>query len=160
MPEVIVIHDGAPEDDQLQPVVAVTFTVPGPPRAAKEALADDRLKEQLGAVTEMAVVAEAEAPMESVTVSFAVNEPADPYWWLVVAPELELPSPKSHEYELIVPSGSVDPVPSKETISGAVPDVGVAFRTTVGGWFTTEAGSTNKETLCGGTVAVKLLPLK
>jgi hypothetical protein len=33
------------------------------------------------------------------------------------------------------PSGSLDPLPSKVTNSGAVPFVGVAVATAFGGWF-------------------------
>ena len=50
------------------------------------------------------------------------------------------PSPKLNVYEAIVSgggavSGSNEPEPSNLTVNGALPDVGVAVRTAVGGLF-------------------------
>ena len=50
------------------------------------------------------------------------------------------PSPKSNMYEAMVSgggavSGSNDPEPSKLTVNGGLPDVGVALSTAVGGLF-------------------------
>ncbi len=43
------------------------------------------------------------------------------------------PSPKVQAYETMVPSLSSEPAALKLTVSGAVPDVGVAASTAVGG---------------------------
>ena len=49
----------------------------------------------------------------------------------------ELPSPNDHAHDDTVPSGSVDPEPSKVTVRGAAPVDGVADITAVGGWLLT-----------------------
>src|SRR6185436_321006 len=53
----------------------------------------------------------------------------------------KLPSPfSSHEYEIVSPaSGSEEPDPSKLTVKGAFPLVGVAVATAVGGWLAAPA---------------------
>ena len=55
----------------------------------------------------------------------------------------------------IDPSGSEEPAALKTTVSGAVPDVGVAAATASGGWFTgpPEAGTTSSVILAPGTVS-------
>ena len=42
-------------------------------------------------------------------------------------------SPKSHEYEAIVPSGSDELLPLNDTVNGASPEVGVALIAATGG---------------------------
>ena len=53
---------------------------------------------------------------------------------MVVSPTAVVPSPKFHEYEAIDPSGSVESLASKETVSGATPDCGEAVNDGVGVW--------------------------
>ena len=79
--------------------------------------------------------------------------------WLGVAPVPVPPSPNVHAYEAIDPSGSLEPLPLKETASGAIPDVGVAVAEATGGWFEPPAGITNSVMLCCGTVRATVEPL-
>jgi hypothetical protein len=80
-----------------------------------------------------------DAPWLSVTLSTALYVPAAVYvndgFATVESPNV--PSPfRSHEYEIVSPtSGSADADPSKFTVNGAVPEVGVPVATAVGGWF-------------------------
>jgi hypothetical protein len=55
-----------------------------------------------------------------------------------------------------MPSASDDALPSKLTVSGAVPDVGLADPRATGAWFTgaPDLGTTNKVMLCAGTLRV------
>jgi hypothetical protein len=53
------------------------------------------------------------APSLSVTVNATVLAPAEAKAWAVVGPLPLPPSPKSHTYDVIDPSGSNDPDPSK-----------------------------------------------
>ncbi len=48
-----------------------------------------------------------------------------------------LPSPKSQEYDAILPSMSEEPSASKFISNGACPDIGDAVKYAVGGVFTT-----------------------
>src|SRR3954470_20675393 len=76
------------------------------------------------------------APWLSVTVRLAAYVPGVVYGWETWAPlPFVVPSPKSQEYEIGSWSGSLDPVPSKVTESGAAPLVGFAVATAIGGWF-------------------------
>src|SRR5262245_6755486 len=52
--------------------------------------------------------------------------PAPVYVWVGLAAVEDVPSPKSHEYVSVWPSGSNDPWLEKVTFSGAGPVVGVA----------------------------------
>ena len=84
-----------------------------------------------------------EEPWLSVTRSTALYVPADAYvndgFATVASPKV--PSPfRSHEYEIVSPaSGSDEPDPSKLTVKGAFPLVGVAVATAVGGWLAAPA---------------------
>ena len=74
-----------------------------------------------------------DAPPLSVTVSDAVKVPGSGTGDVVTGPVPTAPSPNDHAHDVTVPSGSVDPEPSKVTVSGAVPLEGVADMTAVGG---------------------------
>ena len=56
--------------------------------------------------------------------------------WDTDTPEPCVPSPKLQAYVNGSPSGSLEPLPLKATASGAVPLVGVAAATAVGGCLT------------------------
>ena len=64
------------------------------------------------------------APSLSVTVSATVNVPELVKVWDGVAPVAVPPSPKSHAYDAIVPSGSDEPVPSNATAWPTRPEYG------------------------------------
>ncbi len=84
-----------------------------------------------GAVTVTDFVAVSVAPLSSVTVSFTVYVPADPYVWLGLTPLPGEESPKSHAYDATVPSASADADASNATARS----VGVAVNDAVGGLF-------------------------
>jgi hypothetical protein len=80
-------------------------------------------------------VSESLSPPVSITVSVARCLPASGYVWETVAPVAStVPSEvKSHAYVSAPSSGSKDPVPSKSTVRGVGPLVGVALATATGG---------------------------
>ena len=75
------------------------------------------------------------SPSSSVTVSVTVYVPASVYVACVVTPVAVVPLPRSHEYEVIVPSESVDVEPLRLTVYGMVPAVDTTRATAVGGTF-------------------------
>ena len=93
----------------------------------------------LGALTTMDRVVVLDAPLLSVTVREAVQVPGVVYTWVATGPVPLAPSPKDQAHEVTVPSESVDPEPSKDTVRGAAPVVGVADMTAVGGKLLTPA---------------------
>ena len=78
------------------------------------------------------------APLGSATRSPTVTEPSCVYVRVGFG-EVEssnCPSPsRSHAYVSVSPFGSLEPVPSKLTGSGATPLDGVAVAAAIGGWF-------------------------
>src|SRR5262249_40278467 len=93
-----------------------------------------------GGVLPAVIVTEArlEAPWESVTRTQTVSTPGWVKVWDtvgVVASPKTPSSSRSHENETFFPSsGSLDAEASSWTVSGAVPFVGVAETTALGGW--------------------------
>ena len=55
--------------------------------------------------------------------------------WEGADPIASAPSPKLHAYEAMLPSESLEPVASKSTSSGTVPESGVAVNDAVGAVF-------------------------
>ena len=76
------------------------------------------------APTDTTIEAVSWSPSLSVTVRTTVNLPSIAYACVAVAAVAVPPSPKSHVYATIVPSGSTDEKPSKRTVSPARGDVG------------------------------------
>jgi hypothetical protein len=85
------------------------------------------------AFTTMERVVVLDAPLLSVTVRDAVYVPGVVYRWVVRDPVPKAPSPNDQAHDVTVPSGSVDPEPSKATLRGAAPVEGRADITAVGG---------------------------
>ena len=79
------------------------------------------------------MLAELVAFTPSETVSRAVYVPAVVYVRLGFAAVEVPPSPKTHEYDKVDPSGSDEPALEKATVSGALPEVGVPVATAIGG---------------------------
>src|SRR5262245_36982923 len=72
-----------------------------------------------------------------------------------------VPSPKFQLYETIVPSGSFEPVELNCTVSGALPDVGVAPAAATGGWFGVPPfASISSVMLCAGAVKLTVEAVK
>ena len=100
-------------------------------------------------------------PRLSVTVRIAVNVPACVYTWDGDAAVLTAdPSPKFQLYPAMEPSGSLDPAELKLTVSGTIPDIGLADAAAVGKAFDVPAGNTSNVILCAGAVNVALEPVK
>src|SRR5215471_20049322 len=78
-----------------------------------------------------------ESPL-SVTVKVAVKLPGEVYVCVTTGPLADTPSPKAHEYETIVPSGSYEAEPSKRTVVNVCVDC-VAPAMATGGWFISTA---------------------
>src|SRR5262245_44549135 len=89
--------------------------------------------------TVTAAVAEAVAPLSSVTVRRAWEAPAAPYAWVVDDPVPVWPSPKSQAYVAIVPSGSLEPTPLNEIGLPTVPLYGPPA-CAIGGWLVPPPG--------------------
>src|SRR3954447_23085947 len=126
-----------PTPEPTAKLVAPPATVQVPPvSAAPHPLATVRPNESAaraaGAVTVTDFVALSVAPLSSVTVSFTVYVPADPYVWLGLTPLTGAEeSPKSHAYDATVPSTSADADASNATARS----VAVAVNDAVGGLF-------------------------
>ncbi len=112
------------------------------PSEALDALASTATSNPFGTVVNEAVGAEcvvvtvpvlvAWPPSLSVTVKVMVWLPSVVYEWEAVMPvPLGVPSPQSQEYPVIEPSGSVDEVPSTETL---IPFT-VLVKLALGSWF-------------------------
>ena len=85
-----------------------------------------------GARTTMVTAVVSDLLPVSVTVRVAAYVPGAEYTCAAVTPVAKLPSPNAHAHEVKNPSRSVEPDPSNATVSGAVPDEGVADMTAVG----------------------------
>ena len=96
----------------------------------------------------------------SVTVRIAVKVPACVYTWDGEAAVFTAdPSPKFQLYPAMEPSESLDPAELKLTVSGAIPDAGLADAEAVGKAFGVPAGNTSSVILCAGAVNVALDPV-
>ena len=73
------------------------------------------------------------SPSSSVTVSVTAYWPTAVNVWVGSASVLVLPSPKSHAYEVMVPSRSKEFSEVNSTTNGALPSVAVAPIEAVGG---------------------------
>src|SRR5690554_4255076 len=80
-----------------------------------------------GAVVVTVWVIASVAESLSVTVRVTVKSPALSYTWLVVTPVAVSPSPKSHSYELIDPSGSLEALASNVTVRSSTEELNSAF---------------------------------
>src|SRR4051794_33195853 len=81
------------------------------------------------------LVAVALDPRSSVTVAETVYVPGTLYTWLALEPVAIVPSPKLICDATTAPSTSLEPTLEAETVTGAIPELGVTFKTAVGGWF-------------------------
>ena len=69
-----------------------------------------------------------------------------------------VPSPKFQLYDAIEPSGSFEPVELNCTLSGAIPETGVAPATATGGVLGAPVPSTSSVMLCCGAVKFTVEP--